>query len=134
MVQDVARRLGIGVALHGAGDKRSGLLQFAPNIGWRDVAVGKTLDAPLAQAGLGEVPVHIHNEAALSAVSETESRKKPVDDPPVSISCGVGVGTGHQRIRAAQRTECSQNLAPLPPYCGSSGPLARCQRSSCASC
>ena len=89
-----ARLLGVGVGLHGPVDKRSGMLQFAPNIGWRDVEVGKTLDAALAQAGLGDVALYFHNEAALAAMGETASGQRPVEDPLVYISCGVGVGAG----------------------------------------
>ena len=86
--------LGIGVGLHGAVDKRSGLLVFAPNIGWRDVEVGKRLAAELGAAGLAELPVYFHNEADLAAVGETEFCERPVDDPLVYVSCGVGVGSG----------------------------------------
>lgn len=89
-----SRLLGIGVGLHGAVDKRSGMLEFAPNIGWRNVEVGRRLGAELALAGLGDVPVYYQNEADLAAVGETEFRDRPVDDPLVYVSCGVGVGAG----------------------------------------
>lgn len=89
-----ARLLGIGVGLHGPVDKRSGMLEFAPNIGWRKVEVGRRLGAELASAGLGDVPVYYQNEADLAAVGETEFCVRPVDDPLVYISCGVGVGAG----------------------------------------
>lgn len=89
-----SRLLGIGVGLHGAVDMRTGLLQLAPNMGWRNVEVGKLLRAELALAGLGTVPVYFHNEAALAAIGETESSRRPVDDPLVYVSCGVGVGAG----------------------------------------
>ena len=89
-----AQLLGIGVAMPGAVDQRSGVLQFAPNIGWRNLAVGRVLDAALVNAGLAEVPVYFHNEADLAAVGETEFGARPVNDPLVYISCGVGVGAG----------------------------------------
>jgi predicted NBD/HSP70 family sugar kinase/DNA-binding XRE family transcriptional regulator len=89
-----SRLLGIGVGLHGAVDKRSGMLEFAPNIGWRNVEVGRRLGAELASAGLGDVPVYYQNEADLAAVGETEFCDRPVDDPLVYVSCGVGVGAG----------------------------------------
>lgn len=92
--RDGALLLGIGVGLPGAVDKRSGLLEFAPNIGWRDVAVGPRLGAELAAAGLAGVPVYFHNEADLAAVGEVEFGARPVDDPLVYVSCGVGVGAG----------------------------------------
>ena len=88
------RLLGIGVGLHGAVDKRSGVLEFAPNIGWRNLEVGRRLGAALAAAGLGEVPVYYQNEADLAAVGESEFCERPVDDPLVYVSCGIGVGAG----------------------------------------
>jgi predicted NBD/HSP70 family sugar kinase len=88
------RLLGIGVALHGLVDKRSGMLEFAPNIGWRRVELGGPLTADLKAAGLGHVPLYFHNEADLAAVGESEFCEGPVDDPLVYVSCGVGVGAG----------------------------------------
>jgi predicted NBD/HSP70 family sugar kinase len=94
VVRRQQRLLGIGIGLHGLVDKRSGALEFAPNIGWRNVELGGPLAAELAAAGLGHVPVYFHNEADLAAVSESEFREGPVDDPLVYVSCGVGVGAG----------------------------------------
>jgi predicted NBD/HSP70 family sugar kinase len=88
------RLLGIGVGLHGSVDKRSGVLEFAPNIGWRNLEVGRRLAAALASAGLGAVPVYYQNEADLAAVGESEFGDRPIDDPLVYVSCGIGVGAG----------------------------------------
>ena len=89
-----ARLLGIGVGLHGSVNKRSGMLEFAPNIGWRNVEIGRNLCTELAAAGLSEVPVYYQNEADLAAVGETEFCERPIADPLVYVSCGVGVGAG----------------------------------------
>jgi predicted NBD/HSP70 family sugar kinase len=89
-----ARLLGIGVGLHGPIDKRSGVLEFAPNIGWRGVEIGRPLAAHLRAAGLGDVPVFLQNEADLAAVGECDFRAGSVDDPLVYVSCGIGVGAG----------------------------------------
>ncbi|WP_235582192.1 ROK family transcriptional regulator [Rhizobacter sp. Root1221] len=89
-----SRLLGIGVGLPGAVDSTTGVLQFAPNIGWRGVEVGKRLGAELTAAGLGAVPVYFQNEADLAAVGEAEFGARPVEDPLVYVSCGVGVGSG----------------------------------------
>ena len=86
--------LGIGVGLPGAVEPQTGMLQFAPNIGWRNVPVGERLRAELASAGLSAIPVHYQNEADLAAVGETEFGPRPPDDPLVYISCGVGLGSG----------------------------------------
>ncbi len=102
MVTVLARRvvrsghqvLGIGVGLPGAVEPNTGLLQFAPNIGWRRVPVGASLRAELQAAGLGYVPVFCQNEADLAAIGEAEFGPRPPDNPLVYISCGVGVGSG----------------------------------------
>jgi predicted NBD/HSP70 family sugar kinase/DNA-binding XRE family transcriptional regulator len=93
-VQRGRQVLGIGVGLPGAVDSATGVLQYAPNIGWRRVPVGARLRAELHSAGLGHVPAYCQNEADLAAVGETEFWPHPVDDPLVYISCGVGVGSG----------------------------------------
>lgn len=94
MARTGSRLLGIGVGLHGSVDKRSGMLEVAPNIGWRHVEIGHRLSAGLAKAGLADLPVYYHNEADLAAVGEIEFCERPVDDPLVYVSCGVGVGAG----------------------------------------
>ena len=89
-----ARLLGIGVGLPGAVDTTQGIIEFAPNIGWRNVEVGHRLARELGAAGLGEVPVYCQNEADLAAIGETSFGSRPVDDPLVYVSCSVGVGAG----------------------------------------
>jgi predicted NBD/HSP70 family sugar kinase len=89
-----ARLLGVGVGLPGAVDTVSGIVQLAPNIGWRQVEVGKRLAGELELARLGDVPVYCQNEADLAAVGETEFGPRPADDPLVFVSCSVGVGAG----------------------------------------
>jgi len=86
--------LGIGVGLPGAVESATGMLQYAPNIGWRNVPVGQRLRVELESAGLSAVPVHYQNEADLAAIGETEFGPRPPDDPLVYISCGVGLGSG----------------------------------------
>jgi len=87
-----ARVLGVGVGLPGAVNTVTGVLQFAPNIGWRQVEVGQRLARELQRSKLGEVPVYC--QADLAAIGEIEFGKRPADDPLVYISCGVGVGAG----------------------------------------
>jgi predicted NBD/HSP70 family sugar kinase len=89
-----ARLLGIGVGLPGAVDTVHGVLEFAPNIGWRNVEVGQRLARELAGARLAQVPVYCQNEADLAAIGETTFGNRPVDDPLVYVSCSVGVGSG----------------------------------------
>jgi len=89
-----ARLLGVGVGLPGPVDTRSGILEFAPNIGWRRVEVGKRLAFEFDAAALGDVPVYVQNEADLAAVGEIEFGDRPAADPLVYVSCSVGVGAG----------------------------------------
>ncbi|MFN0039246.1 MAG: ROK family protein [Burkholderiales bacterium] len=86
--------LGIGVGLPGAVDTTSGVLQMAPNIGWRNVQVGRVVGAKMAQVGLHHIRVYYQNEADLAAVGEAEFGDRPADDPLVYVSCEVGVGSG----------------------------------------
>ncbi len=94
VVQADRQVLGIGVALPGAVDHNTGVLQFAPNLGWRNVPVGARLRTELLAVGLGEVPVFCQNDADLAAIGETEFGARPVDNPLVYVSCGVGLGSG----------------------------------------
>ncbi|MEO3690269.1 ROK family transcriptional regulator [Roseateles paludis] len=94
VIQAGQQVLGIGVALPGAVDAARGVLQLAPNIGWRDVPVGERLRAELAGAGLDALPVFCQNEADLAAIGETEFGPRPADSPLIYISCGVGLGSG----------------------------------------
>ncbi len=89
-----ARLLGIGVGLPGAVDTAHGIIEFAPNLGWRNVEVGHRLARELEAGGLGQVPVYCQNEADLAAMGETVFGSRPIDDPLVYVSCSVGVGAG----------------------------------------
>lgn len=86
--------LGVGIGLPGAVDHGSGVLLYAPNLGWRDVALAARLRQELQAAALSQVPVYCQNEADLAAVGETEFGPHPADDPLVYISCGLGLGSG----------------------------------------
>ena len=89
-----ARLLGIGVGLPGAVDTAHGIIEFAPNLGWRNVEVGQRLARELHAGGLEQVPVYCQNEADLAAIGETAFGARPIDDPLVYVSCSVGVGAG----------------------------------------
>ena len=86
--------LGVGVGLPGAVEHSTGVLLYAPNLGWRKVALAARLRQELQAAGMGQVPVYCQNEADLAAVGETEFGPHPADDPLVYISCGLGLGSG----------------------------------------
>jgi len=88
------RLLGVGVGLPGAVDAAHGVIEFAPNLGWRNVEVGQRLARELGAGGLAQVPVYCQNEADLAAIGETAFGSRPIDDPLVYVSCSVGVGAG----------------------------------------
>jgi predicted NBD/HSP70 family sugar kinase len=86
--------LGAGVGLPGAVQTSTGMLLFAPNLGWRNVAVGARLRQDLQAAGLGQMPMYCQNDADLAAVGETEFGPQPADDPLVYVGCALGLGSG----------------------------------------
>lgn len=80
---------GIGVSLPGRVDLETGRLVFAPNLGWRDVA----LQAPLELAtGLPVVMENAANACALAEIWFGESRGAMRDLAAVTVSEGIGVG------------------------------------------
>ncbi len=88
------RLLGIGVGVPGAVEPRTGMLLYAPNLGWRQVPIAARLRQELQAAGLGAVPVVCQNDANLAAIGEAEFGPHPADDPLVYISCDLGLGSG----------------------------------------
>ena len=85
---------GVGVGLPGAIDDFTGIVRFAPNLGWRNVQWTPLLINALYQAGLPRVPVHIQNEADTAALSEYECSGGDCPDSLIFVNCGIGVGAG----------------------------------------
>jgi predicted NBD/HSP70 family sugar kinase len=85
---------GVGVGLPGAFDEATGVLRFAPNLGWREVNFVPLITQALGQAGLPPVPVHVQNEADTAALSEYEFAQGDDKDSLIFVTCGVGVGAG----------------------------------------
>jgi len=88
------RRLGLGVGVPGAVDVRSGMLRFAPNLGWHDVDLARQLETALRRAGCGGVPLTVLNEANAAALSEYVFGAEPHTAPLVYLSMGIGLGAG----------------------------------------
>jgi predicted NBD/HSP70 family sugar kinase len=82
--------LGVGVAIVGVVRRHDGLVVFAPNLGWRDVALGARLSTVL---GLG-VTTHVANEADLGALIELRRGAARGADDLLFIAGEVGVGGG----------------------------------------
>lgn len=85
---------GVGVGVPGAFDETTGMLRFAPNLGWRNVDFLSLLKQALFTAGLPAVPIHVQNEADTGALSEYEFSSAERQDALIFISCDVGVGAG----------------------------------------
>ena len=86
--------LGIGVGLHGVVDDVTGVLHYAPHLGWRNVDVGSQLRAHFLNTSLADLPLFIQNEANVAALAELEFSGQAGTDPLIYLSIGYGVGAG----------------------------------------
>jgi predicted NBD/HSP70 family sugar kinase len=123
---------GVGVGLPGAFDEATGVLRFAPNLGWRDVAFVPLITQALEQAGVPSVPVHVQNEADTAALSEYEFARGDDQDSLIFVTCGVGVGAGivlNDRLFTGMQGmagEIGHSVLQID------GPLCSCGRRGCA--
>jgi predicted NBD/HSP70 family sugar kinase len=124
--------LGIGVGLPGGVNEARGVLHFAPNLGWRDVAVGELLADKLQDSLLAGVPLFIQNEADVAALGEMEFNPAPGSDPLLYVSINQGLGAGvivGDRLLTGSRGfagEVGHMVLQL------SGPRCSCGRRGCA--
>lgn len=79
--------LGIGVAVPGLIDKEKGILEFAPNLGWKNVYISKIFKDKF------NLPVILDNEAKAAAIGEREFIYPKMDNM-VFISINEGIGCG----------------------------------------
>jgi predicted NBD/HSP70 family sugar kinase len=90
--------LGVGIGLHGVVDDATGVLHYAPHLGWRNIDVGSELRASFAGTALAELPLFIQNEANVAALAELEFSAHIAGqahaDPLIYLSIGYGVGAG----------------------------------------
>jgi predicted NBD/HSP70 family sugar kinase len=85
------RPLGVGVGLPGMVGTDD-VLRFAPNIGWRDVAIGALMTDALRGCGCGELKVL--NDADAGALGEYHFGAAQAASSVVFVSVGFGVGAG----------------------------------------
>lgn len=85
-----SRLVGVGVAIPGVVADAAGLVRFAPNLGWSDVALSPMLASRIGRG----VPVHLGNDAALGALSEHTRGAGRHKSNLIYLSCDVGVGGG----------------------------------------
>ena len=88
---------GIGVSLPGRVDRKTQRLVFAPNLGWRDVDIKKSLDVNIKQpleAATG-LPVEVDNAANACALYEMWFGKhsEGIHDL-IALTVSEGIGTG----------------------------------------
>jgi predicted NBD/HSP70 family sugar kinase len=123
---------GVGVGLPGAFDEATGMLRFAPNLGWRDVDFVPRITRALAQAGVPPVAVHVQNEADTAALSEYEFSEGDAKDSLIFVTCGAGVGAGivlNDRLFTGMQGmagEIGHSILQID------GPLCSCGRKGCA--
>ena len=86
--------LGLGIGVPGVVDDATGVLRYAPHLGWRDVDVLGRLRARCAGTALAGLPLFIQNEANVAALAELEFAGQVGADPLIYLSIGYGVGAG----------------------------------------
>jgi predicted NBD/HSP70 family sugar kinase len=79
--------LGIGVAVPGLIDKVKGVLEFAPNLGWKNVHISKIFKDKYG------LPIVLNNEAKAAAIGEREYIY-PKTSNVVFVSINEGIGCG----------------------------------------
>jgi glucokinase-like ROK family protein len=80
--------LGVVVGLPGLVDHATGMLLFAPNLGWKNVAVRTILQQTF------DAPVFVDNEANLAALGEHYFGAAQGYEEVLYLSVGVGLGGG----------------------------------------
>jgi predicted NBD/HSP70 family sugar kinase len=88
--EEGGRLVGVGVAIPGVVADSAGVVRFAPNLGWSDVALSAMLSARMGRG----VPVHLGNDAELGALSEHTRGAGRHKSNLIYLSCDVGVGGG----------------------------------------
>jgi len=82
--------IGVGVGVVGVVRRADGFVSMAPNLGWRDVALGRAVAVALG----GVAGVSVANEADLGALAEQRRGAARGQDHVIFISGEVGVGGG----------------------------------------
>jgi len=85
---DLKQVKGIGIGAPGAVDAEKGKVIFAPNLGWKDVALKKELEALL------KVPVFVENDCNLSMLGVYEMELDAKPRHVIGIFLGTGIGGG----------------------------------------
>jgi predicted NBD/HSP70 family sugar kinase len=122
----------VGIGLPGAFDEATGVVRFAPNLGWRDVDFLTEMTEALLLAGLPRVHIAIQNEADTAALSEYEFASGESESSLIFVTCDVGVGAGivlNDRLFTGAHGlagEIGHTIMQID------GPLCSCGRRGCA--
>jgi predicted NBD/HSP70 family sugar kinase len=89
-VDGAARPVGIGVSVPGTVSRRSGSVEFAPNLNWRH----ETFGAMLADAVPPSLPISLGNDADLAVLAEHLRGNARDCDDVIYLMARIGVGAG----------------------------------------
>jgi predicted NBD/HSP70 family sugar kinase len=81
-----SKLVGIGIAIPGIINKVTDQVDFAPNLGWKNVDLASLLHTPL--------PLVIENEANAAVIGEVHFGAAQSIDNVIYVSIGAGLGTG----------------------------------------
>lgn len=113
---------GVGIGVPGIVNQKTGLIEFAPNLGWKNVDLGLLLDL--------KVPFRIENEANAAAWGEKNFGAAREAANMIFISVGIGIGCGliiENRLFAGPAFQAGEfghmTLFPdgIPCQCGNNG-------------
>lgn len=82
----LAKISGIGIGVPGIVNHQTGIIEFAPNLGWKNVDLPMILPVDL--------PVIVENEAKAAAVGEATFGSAQGYANVIYVSLGLGIGTG----------------------------------------
>jgi predicted NBD/HSP70 family sugar kinase len=123
-----AAPVALGVSVPGTVDRRTQTVDVAPNLGWRDVALGALLKDRLGP----HLPIVIGNDADLSVLAELSRGNARGYSDVVYLIGRIGVGAGivvngaplrGRDGRAGEIGHIVVDAGGLPCHCGKSGCL-----------
>lgn len=79
---------GVGIGIPGLPDKKTGVVVFAPNLGWRNVPLLKFLSTSV------KLPVSLENDANIAALGEQWLGAGRGSANMIMITIGTGIGGG----------------------------------------
>lgn len=123
--KDGSAPVGMGVGIAGQIDEERGVVRFAPNLGWHDVAFGPALSTSL------ELPVILMNDVRAATWGEWLHGSGRGTDDIVCVFAGTGVGGG---VVSGGRmlTGCTNTLGEIGHMTiDLDGPQCTCRNSGC---